>query len=122
MKKLLILALVLLAGNGYAQTDTDTHAQKVEYLFQHIEKPAKVGIWHDKAVSSMGLPYYGTKKDDRSNTAHWQQAYYELLVANEERSKFNAFLQNKLKRKAVNTIPLALTDANIYFLNLPNFS
>ena len=99
MKNIFILALVLLVSNSYAQTDTSTHAQRAEYLFQNIQKPANAGIWHDKAVSSVGLPYYGTKKDDRSNTAHWQQAYYELLWLTDKQQSLLIFCKANSKEK-----------------------
>jgi hypothetical protein len=119
MKKLLILALVLLVSNSYAQKmiDTSTYAKKVEYLFQHIEKPKNAGIWYDRVMPWANLQNFGTEKNKHSSATLFKQAYYELLIANDKKEQFTTLQNALLRRKAVGTIPLGLINAQIYFVD-----
>ena len=109
MKKLLILALVLLTCNGYAQkTDTSTYTKKVEYLFSGIIKPTKAGIWYDKVMPWANLQSFGTEKSNIATASMWKQARYELQTLKEQ-DDFLTFNNAVLSYKAIDVIPFVIS-------------
>jgi len=118
MKKLLIIAFLLLYSNIYAQTiDTSTYSKKIEYLFQNIEKPANAGIWYDKAMPFAALQDFDTTQKQQVTAQYFKQACYELLIADDKKEQFMAFHNALQQRKAIGVIPLGLIDAQIYFVD-----